>query len=163
MTMNVYIRPLEVADAATSYLWRNNPLVWEHTGTKPDREITLDMENKWIRVAVKNKNEKRFAICVSSTNEYIGNVQLTNIELSRAEFHIFIGEPQFWGKGIGRIATDLLLTYAFEELSLKEVCLFVKIANEQAIALYRNCGFRYKLSKGDNNYMVITSGDWNGY
>ena len=137
----IYIRSLKREDALTSYKWRNNPLIWELTGSKPDIEITKEIELSWIDKILKRKNEKRFAICIEKTNQYIGNVQLTNIQNKKAEFHIFIGETKFWGKNIATIATNKVLNFADNDLKLKEVYLWVKKENIAAIRVYEKCGF----------------------
>ena len=67
----VYIRPLRREDAEVSYKWRNNPKIWEMTGSKPDREVTLKMELEWIDRVLQESNSRRFAICLSSTRQYI--------------------------------------------------------------------------------------------
>ncbi|QPQ53479.1 GNAT family N-acetyltransferase [Chryseobacterium indologenes] len=90
---NVLIRPLVKEDALTSYLWRNDSKIWEFTGSKPDIVITKEIETAWIEKALKDKTSRRFAILCDQ--EYVGNVQLTNINDDCAEFHIFIGKKSF--------------------------------------------------------------------
>ena len=51
----IYIRSLKREDALTSYKWRNNPLIWELTGSKPDIEITKEIELSWIDKILKRK------------------------------------------------------------------------------------------------------------
>ena len=81
---------------------------------------------------------------------YIGNVQLTKITDQNAEFHIFIGEKNMHGKGIGTQATKLILNYAFYNLNLKTIYLTVNKKNHNAIKAYKKCGF-YITSKEDEN------------
>ena len=147
--MNVTIRPLRTDDAAVSYKWRNNPDIWKYTGKKPDRVITYDIERDWLCEALKRTNERRFAICVGDENQYIGNIQLTDIDNRTAQFHIFIGEIDYHGKGVGTRATLLMLEYAFSTLGLKSVYLFVNAKNTTAIKMYERCGFR-KLEEFDS-------------
>lgn len=89
--MHIKIRELVEKDAFISYKWRNNPLIWEYTGARPDRKVTLEMEMKWIKEVIQRNNEKRFAIIAD--DKYIENTYLTGIENNEAEFHIFIREP----------------------------------------------------------------------
>ncbi len=152
--MDIYIRPLKKEDALTSFRWRNNPDIWKFTGSKPDKIITPEIELNWIQKVLKEKDSKRFAICLKENNKYIGNVQLTNIRNRTAEFHIFIGEQEFWGKGIGTETTKLLLKYAFEELNLKQIYLYVNPKNIAAIKSYEKCGFIFQ-QKIDNEKMLF--------
>ena len=152
--IDIYIRPLAVDDAEVSYRWRNNPIVWQLTGSRPDRQVTFAIEQAWIKEVLARKNEKRFAICIAETDEYIGNVQLTNLEKRKAEFHIFIGETKYWGKGVGRQATQSILEFAFTELQLNEVYLLVLKAHKSALMLYQNCGFVIRDEQSDQYLMV---------
>ena len=137
--MQVEIRPLKKDDAYISYLWRNNPEIWKYTGSKPDKEITIELELQWIKSVIKKDNEKRFAIIADKV--YVGNIQLTNITTDRAEFHIFIGDINYWGKGVASKAMDLLLDYAKEQLKLQYIYLSVHPDNKKGIILYKNKGF----------------------
>jgi RimJ/RimL family protein N-acetyltransferase len=94
---NVLIRPLVKEDALTSYQWRNDSEIWKFTGSRPNITVTQEVESEWIEKVLKDDISKRFAILCDG--EYIGNVQLTNINNDSAEFHIFIGKKSFGEKG----------------------------------------------------------------
>lgn len=151
MSVEIYIRPLREADAEISYQWRNDPEVWKYTGSKPDKEITLEIEKDWIQKVLSRPDEKRFAICLRDTDEYIGNVQLTGINSYEAEFHIFIGEKKYWGKGFGTKVTNLAVEYAFNVLRLQCVYLFVKKENAAAVRAYEKAGFEKVIEDESNN------------
>jgi len=151
--MEIYIRPLKEEDAIISYKWRNDPVIWKYTGKKPDKHITKEIEQNWIKKVLKKRDEKRFAICLSKNNQYIGNVQLTHIENAKARFHIFIGEKSFWGKGIATKATKLILKYAFNELKIKEIYLLVNRENHAAIKAYEKSGFKI-IKEEEKNYIM---------
>lgn len=136
----VHIKPLSKEQALTSYRWRNDPAVWEFTGKRPDRFITQEVETAWIERVLQESNSKRFGIW--SDDVYIGNVQLTGIvEKQAAEFHIFIGEKDFWGKGIAKLATLQILRFAKFTLQLRSVFLKVNAGHNNAFKLYKTCGF----------------------
>ena len=139
--MNVYIRPLRESDASTSWRWRNDREVWTYTRSHPDRYITEEIEIEWIRRALNDRTSRRFAICIIGTDEYIGNVQLTDIENDSAQFHIFIGNKFYWGKGGSTLATSLLLAFARQNLKLKNIYLYVDKENLAAIESYKKNGF----------------------
>lgn len=138
--MNILIRPLTVEDAAVSYKWRNDPEVWKFTGSRPSKEITAEIERDWLKKSLGDKSKTRFAILVDGV--YVGNVQLTDIIINQsAEFHIFIGEKSFWGKGVAKEATYQILHYAKDVLNLHSVFLDVNKENLSAINSYRKNGF----------------------
>ena len=137
--MDVSIRPLRVEDAYTSYRWRNDPEVFKYTGTVYSDIITLESELNWIKKVIANKNDYRCAIMVD--NVYIGNIYLTDMKDDEGEYHIFIGEKDYWGKGIAGKASILMIEYGFKVLKLKSIFLHVKKENIAAIKLYQNLGF----------------------
>ncbi|WP_164108745.1 MULTISPECIES: GNAT family N-acetyltransferase [Sphingobacterium] len=147
MDNSVYIRPLVLSDANISYRWRNDSNIWKFTEFKPDSYISLEAEQEWLKSKLEKKNERRFAICLKENNQYIGNIQLLNINNGLASFHIFIGEKTLWGKGIGQQATKLILKYAFSQLGLESVLLEVNKLNISACKTYERIGF---VSTGTN-------------
>lgn len=151
--MNIYIRPLREEDALISYMWRNDPKIWKNTGSRPDRVITPEIETEWIKRGLKDDSSKRFAICIKTGNkdEYIGNIQLTNIVNDESELHIFIGGGKYWNKGIGKESNKLALKYAFYILRLERVYLRVNKRNIPAIKHCIENGFEiYNQNQNDD-------------
>ncbi|PTQ96669.1 RimJ/RimL family protein N-acetyltransferase [Mucilaginibacter yixingensis] len=141
MRISVYIRPLKLDDAQTSYLWRNDSQVWLYTNFKAVGYITKEQEKEWLREKLTHNDEKRFAICVKELDTYIGNVQLLDIKDHHAELHLFIGNKLYWGKGIGYQATLLTAKFGFEKMNLDDIYLRVHPANVPALAIYEKAGF----------------------
>lgn len=150
--MNVSIRPLEEKDAYVSYKWRNDPDVFKYTGNVYDHIITLEDELNWIRKVVDNKNDYRCAIIADGN--YVGNIYLTDINESSAEYHIFIGDKRAWGKGVAKQASILILKYAFNNLGLSYVRLSVRPKNDRAMNLYNKLGFNI-ISKDKEFYTML--------
>ena len=138
--MNVRIRPLKEQDAYTSVKWRNDPEVFKFTGNIYNHEITIDNELEWIRKVTANPTDYRCAILVDEV--YVGNIYLTDIKECTAHFHIFIGDKSYWGKGVAKRASLLILEYAFNVLNIKEVLLRVRNVNTSAYNLYLRLGFK---------------------
>lgn len=142
MSRSIYIRPLVLQDAQVSYAWRNNPVIWKYTGSKPDRHITPEIETEWLENVLKRPNEKRFAICLSEDERYVGNIFLTDYENNVAQMHIFIGDIAYWGKGRAREAIELILEYGFEVLELETMYSQINHKNAAALALGELTGFK---------------------
>ena len=104
--MNVTIRPLVEEDAYTSVKWRNDPEVFKFTGNTYKTKITIDNELEWIRKVIANTNDYRCAILVDEV--YVGNIYLTDIQEGKAHYHIFIGNKNYWGKGVAKKASLLI-------------------------------------------------------
>lgn len=142
MNYQIYLRPLALEDAKTASKWRNNPSVWEYTRHRSDQPVTEEIEREWIARVIARPNERRFAICLKHSGQYIGNIQLVDIRDKNAHYHIVIGEEKFWGRGIASQATEQLLRYAFLDLALETVMLDVHYKNKAALSLYKKTGFR---------------------
>jgi glycosyltransferase involved in cell wall biosynthesis/RimJ/RimL family protein N-acetyltransferase len=153
----IFLRPLEVSDALVSWRWRNDAAIWKYTGSRPDIEITEEIETQWIHKVLARDNERRYAICLEETGEYIGNVQLTSITDWDAEFHIFIGEKRYWGTGCGSQATSQIVSIALGEMKLNNVYLHVKQENVAAVKAYKKAGFNETVVE-DGNVRMITFG-----
>lgn len=152
--MKVIIRKITLDDANVSWKWRNDPEVWRLTGREWNNIVTKEIEKEWIEKVLEDENSIRFAICVGENKEYIGNVQLTDINEEKAVFHIFIGNKNYWGKGIGFCATRLIIKYAKDKLKLNEIYLTVKKDHIAAIKTYNKNGFTI-YSENDNTYEMV--------
>lgn len=144
--MQVTIRPLQEQDAYTSVKWRNDLEVFKYTGNTYDHIITIQSELDWIHKVIANHNDYRCAILADGV--YVGNIYLTDIGDGCATYHIFIGNRDYWGKGVAREASLQIIDYGFKDLKLDKIVLEVKRQNERAIKLYLSLGFVI-LSEGD--------------
>lgn len=146
--MNVTIRPLVEEDAYTSVKWRNDPEVFKFTGNTYKTKITIDNELEWIRKVIANTNDYHCAILVDEV--YVGNIYLTDIQEGKAHYHIFIGNKNYWGKGVA------ILDYAVKVLKLKEIFLRVRKENTSAYNLYLRLGFKDLMVDGDWTLMRLS-------
>ena len=137
--MEIKIRPLVEDDAYTSVRWRNDPEVFKYTGNIYDHEITIESELNWIRKVINNPNDYRCAIIADDV--YVGNVYLTDIDGVSARYHIFIGNKDYWGRGVAKEASKQIIDYGFDRFKLKEIKLKVKKQNTRALELYISLGF----------------------
>lgn len=88
--------------------------------------------------------EYTFAIVDLKTDELIGNIGFPKIDyINRtAELGIFIGNKEYWGKGYGVEAIELLLDFGFNILNLHNISLKVFSYNKPAIRCYKKVGFK---------------------
>jgi RimJ/RimL family protein N-acetyltransferase len=153
MIISIYIRPLVLKDAQTSYLWRNDPQIWTYTGYKPNKIITPEIETDWLLDTLNKEDQCRFAICVTGLDTYIGNVQLLNIKDGTAEMHLFVGNKLYWGKGVGFQASIQVVEYGFLKKGLNRIYLKVHPANIPALSLYEKAGF--EIAGRDNGFIFM--------
>ncbi|MBE0700008.1 MAG: GNAT family N-acetyltransferase, partial [Anaerolineaceae bacterium] len=81
---------------------------------------------------------------VISANCMIGSIDLSGIDwvTGNAWVGIGIGEREYWGKGYGADAMNVLLNFAFGSLNLKRISLTVFEYNERALNCYLKVGFK---------------------
>ena len=153
--MNITIRPLVEQDALISYKWRNDPEVFKYTGTRYTNEITLEMEYEWIRKVTSDPSDYRCAILVDGV--YVGNIYLTGINNAEATYHIFIGNREYWGKGVAKEASRQIIDSGFNKLGLTRINLKVRVENTAAHRLYLSLGFQEERIDSEYIYMALTS------
>lgn len=149
--MEIEIRPLKIEDAYTSVIWRNDKEVFKYTGHTYSNEVTIESELNWIKNVIPSPNEYRCAIIVDG--EYVGNTYLTDIINQSARFHIFIGNKNYWGKGVAQQATKLMIDYAKNVLKLSSIRLTAHIENDSAISLYKKMDFQI-IGKENNRILM---------
>ena len=141
---DIYLRELTQNDLPTINEWRNDPEVIRLLGAN-FHFIGPAVDAKWFVDYLANRNSAvRLAIVTSESDIFIGLVNLTSIHaINRsAEFSIMLGNKEFWSKGIGHKATNLMLHHGFHDLNLHRIYLTVLLTNSRAIKLYKNLDFK---------------------
>ncbi len=108
---------------------------------------SFEDEEEWLERTRKDRSNRRLAVDRLDTGDYIGNIGLYQIDWKNrtAEYAILLGDKTAWGRGFGLDATRALLKFAFRELNLHRVYLYVLTHHQRAIRLYEKAGF---LSEG---------------
>lgn len=135
------LRKLEVKDIDFMLEWMHDDNVIEFFSVSFLDKTKEDAKNFILNSF--DDNNQNFAI-VNDNDEYQGTISLKNIDYKNknAEYAISIRSSAM-GKGISKIATDMLLDYAFNELNLYKVYLCVATDNVRAIKFYKKYGFMY--------------------
>ncbi|MCI5713382.1 MAG: UDP-4-amino-4,6-dideoxy-N-acetyl-beta-L-altrosamine N-acetyltransferase [Lachnospiraceae bacterium] len=137
----IYLLPISRKDTENVIRWRNEPYVQDKFIYR--EKFTKESHEKWLEAMVDTGKVTQFIIYTKAERKAIGSVYLRDINQKdkRAEFGIFIGEKEYWGKGFGNEATKLILNYAFRTLCLHKVMLRVFASNKRAIRSYEKAGF----------------------
>ena len=143
MKGEIYLRPLTVEDAAVSWHWRNDTRLWRFTASHPDRFITEEMEKSWATKAIADKTRLNFAICLKSSNRYIGNIYLVNISGPEGELGIFIGDRECHGKGFAQQALSQLKILARDKYGINRIKISVNSGNAAALIAYLKSGAKF--------------------
>jgi RimJ/RimL family protein N-acetyltransferase len=108
------------------------------TGITPLAKVRKRFEGHFLR-----KEDFNFAICLKSSDQYIGHcrLHLANKQDKNAKLAIgLIGE--FFNLGYGSDAIRCLLKFGFQKIKLHKIVLHVLEFNERGIAAYKKCGFK---------------------
>lgn len=103
---------------------------------------TMDDQLRWFERS-KQPDRCMFSIVLSGSNELIGHGGFVDIDAHKrmAQLRITIGNPAYWGRGLGTEATGLLVEYGFSKLQLTSIWLRVLPSNTRAIRSYEKVGF----------------------
>jgi RimJ/RimL family protein N-acetyltransferase len=137
----IKIRKYSEKDIPYRVKWLSNSNVNKFIGDELGQKTNLQKEKEWFANYKKAKNKKFFTICDNS--KPIGFIGLSNISKpnKNADLFIAIGEDDYRGKGIGKIAMEWIIDYGFTKLKLHKINLGVIKDNVPAVNLYKSLGF----------------------
>lgn len=138
----VYLRFLKETDAPTLLANTENEEIRYLTGTT--HSFTLEQVQQHIQNVVKDATRYDFAICLTETDQMIGELSITDIDEDnrKAGFRISMNAMELTGQGYGTEAIRLVLKLVFEELRLNRLQLEVFSHNLQGIRAYEKSGFK---------------------
>lgn len=141
----IALGPVQKSMLPAFFRWENDFSVTLMSGD-PLRPVSREsLEGQFERLAREESSHFiGFAIYERASWRVIGTAHLRHIDrtMRTAEYGIWIGEKDCWGKGYGTETTTLILDYAFTILGLHNVLLRTYGYNERAIRAYTRAGFR---------------------
>ncbi len=140
----VYLRPMEVSDAeAFAAGLTHDPETFFERGRFPVSPIAFE-HNVEERQKPDVPSDVSFAVCLRSTDEVIGGVNIEHLDVVNRTGETGISLfPPFRNQGFGPEAKHLLLEYAFERLYLHAVCSHVWEPNTRSAAALAKQGYRF--------------------
>ena len=138
---SVYLRPMTLEDSERVVGWRNKGFVRKNFIYQ--KLFTVEGQREWYLTQVKTGNVAQFIVCLRG-GRGVGSTYLRDIDREKgtAEYGIFLGEKDILGQGIGTLAAQKTLDYAFGELGLEKVFLRFLEDNIGAGRSYEHAGFR---------------------
>lgn len=136
----VTLRALEKEDLKRCLKWINDMDVVKLAGPPRFPKSKVE-EEKWFEKTT--NDDKNRVLAIEANGKHIGNVGLHNIDFRNrnAMLGIMIGDKKYWNKGYGEDAIKMLIFFAFEEMNLHRIFLYVREDNERAIRCYEKCKF----------------------
>jgi len=149
--MNISFRKLESKDLSDHVRWFNDPEVSQYLGEQIRNGTTLEKQKKWFSSASKDNASKTFVIEVDK--KPVGNVSLIEINNidKNAGVSVFIGEKEYWGKGVAKKALEFIIDQGFTNIDIHKLWIHVFEPNKRAIKFYKKTGF---IQEGYHTEMV---------
>lgn len=117
-------------------MW-NNQEIQKTLLKKCNKEFTKEEILKWID---KKSNKLFFTMIEKDTNDYIGIIEIMNINDNIGDIAISI-IPEMQNKHYGTESLNALMKYVNDNIGLNGLELYVYKNNKKAIRCYENAGF----------------------
>lgn len=138
----VRLREYNKDDTEKALAFINDPEIKYYLTPGVPFPLTLNDEATFVEKQSAFNETYNFAI-ETLDGEYIGGCGLNDIDWKNrvTVVGIFIGNKEYWGKGYGTDAMDVLINFIFKEMNLNRIMLNVYSYNQRAIKSYEKAGF----------------------
>jgi RimJ/RimL family protein N-acetyltransferase len=138
----ILLRPFDKRDLRHIQRWSNDAELRKLTGEVAP--ISQAEAEKFYKELRSDKNRAWFTIVLKEGNKVIGEAGLLRMfrPWRNTDMTIIIGEKDARGKGYGKEAGRLLLSYAFEHLGFHRVSIGVVGFNKNALRFWKSLGFK---------------------
>lgn len=148
---DIAIRPM--LDTAEDYQlmtkWLSDPRIYKFIHGKP-KDLAWVKKKYGPRIREKERVNSCF---IEFKNLPIGYIQYFNIKPYEKDYEMkntqdvwaidmWIGEPDFWEKGIGSKSLKLLVDFIFNNLKAEKIIIDPHVNNPRAIRVYEKVGFK---------------------
>lgn len=150
----INLRPLLMEDIDGEYInWLNDAEVNKYNShhVYPYTEVQA---KQYISDVADQKKNLVLAIVDRETDKHIGNISLQSIDhLNRnAEYAILLGDKEYWGKGIAKEASKLILKHGFDTLNLHRIYCGTSAQNTPMQKLAAALGMKEEGRRKDAQY-----------
>lgn len=120
--------------------WRNLPEIRENMYN--NHLINKKEHLEWVK-NLKNSKDAFFWV-VHDSNTPIGIINLKNVDYKKktTDWGIYIGEKNYWEKGLSKNILYNLMSHVFDEMNLSKMYTSVLENNSVALNLYKKMGFQ---------------------
>lgn len=138
----VYLRYMTIEDTDMVVRWRNTQVVRDNFIYQ--KEVTRQDHLNWFHNKIETGKVIQFVICDNVTDKPLGSIYLQNFEWEhkKAEWGIFLGEKEAFGRGVGKEAAKLLVKYGFEEKKLHKITSKVLPFNIPSVKMNEAAGYQ---------------------
>jgi len=141
----IFLRTLQSNDVDNILKWENNPKNWQVSGT------IRDFTEEEIEVFVNSEHDLevnqqiRYVICLNSTKEAIGTLDLFehDAQSKTVGIGILIANQENRKRGYASETLNLIIDYCRNELKLVNLFCNIIKDNTASIRLFEKCGFQF--------------------
>jgi lipopolysaccharide/colanic/teichoic acid biosynthesis glycosyltransferase/RimJ/RimL family protein N-acetyltransferase len=145
------MRRLEYIDVPTRVRWFADPRI-QRTMNVP-RDATVERTEAWLRQSRKDPGKRDYVLVAQNTGDVLAMMGTRRQgESPTVEIYVAV-DPDRHGRGLGAIATGLLLEHIRRTPELRGAWLTVDPENAAAIRLYERLGFAVVEDQGVSNRM----------
>lgn len=169
----VRLRAIEKEDLPRFVAWLNDPEVRRNMLLY--YPISIGQEDLWYGEVLKEHvDEQPLSIDINEDGwQHAGNIGFRGINAHdrSAEIGIFIGHKDFWNKGYGCEAMQLMVGHGFNDMNLNRIYLRVFETNPNGVHCYEKAGFKHEGRMREARFheghyidllmMSILKRDWN--
>jgi RimJ/RimL family protein N-acetyltransferase len=128
--------------------WNQNTAYFRQLDSDPARLWSAKKIKEWFEKDLVSilPDPLDFGIRTLSDEKLIGFIGLDGLNWTdrNAYVAIGIGEQEYWSKGYGTDAMQVMLRFGFTELNLHRISLTVFELNPRGIRSYEKCGFKHE-------------------
>lgn len=124
--------------------WARDTEYSRYLDSNPPYTFSAKKWKEWFEKDVEKTDNNFFCIRTLDGDKLIGFLALFELHLNHGDTMVAIalGDREYWGKGYGTDAMNLMLRYVFTELNLRRVSLIVFDYNQRGIRSYEKNGFK---------------------
>lgn len=145
------LRPLEIKDVDTLYLWENDRANWHvsHTISPYSKHVLTD----YVQSVTDIYSDKQLRLIIEekATGKAMGTLDLFDCDFKNKKtgIGILIAESAERGKGVATEALKIVLEYCYKVLALNQVYCNILEENAESLHLFEKSGFvKIGLKKG---------------
>jgi RimJ/RimL family protein N-acetyltransferase len=152
------IRALSISDVTTTYVeWLNNPKVNQYLESRFYTH-TLESVKEFVSKCIESDAELLMGIFMDK--RHVGNIKLGCFAKhhKRAELGLFIGDENYWGKGVASRAISLVTQAGFESLNLHKIVAGCYEPNVGSRKAFEKAG--YVVEGRLSSHSQVVPGEW---
>jgi len=160
---NVTLKPFSEKFLTDDYLnWMNDKETTKFISKAKKKNSMHDLE-LFVKNMIQSNSDYFFAIIYKKRQCHIGNVRLgpINFNTKESSFGILIGDKKSHGLGLATEVLELIKSFGFDYLKLKEIKFEVVKKHTAAMRLYAKTKFTYlgeikkKFKKNENSWTLV--------